>query len=261
MSGFATFKNIRVLLLLSVLFFVALSTWQAKSRTTSWQDPLWLVIYPINGDGSEVTRRYIDSLNDRHFESIETFMADQANAYGVSLKNPVKVKLGPEINEFPPEPPESTNVFSIMWWSLQIQYWASSITDRLGGPPSDIKMFVIYYDVKSRQQLDHSLGLQKGLLGVVNAYATKIVTEYNNVVILHELMHTVGASDKYDYTTGQPVFPDGYAEPDLDPLYPQSMAELMAGKIPETDSSFEHPDSLLDVLVGELTAEEINWTQ
>lgn len=257
----SSFRNFRVLILLCVLFFVALSTWQARESTTSWQDPLWVVVYPVKGDHSEVTERYINQLDDSSFESIETFMSEQAEKYDLSLKRPVVVKLGPQIDELPPKPSNQTDIFSIMWWSLEIRYWASRIADKFSGPPSDIKMFVIYYDVNTTKSLDHSLGLQKGLLGVVNAYATNKVTEYNNVVITHELLHTVGATDKYDYATGQPVFPHGYAEPGLDPLYPQTMAEVMSGKIPESDSSFEHPSSLQDVLIGELTASEIRWLE
>ena len=57
-------------------------------------------------------------------------------------------------------------------------------------------------------------GLQKGLIGVVNAFASDEQAAQNNVVIAHELLHTVGATDKYDPRTNQPSHPDGYAEPD-----------------------------------------------
>lgn len=253
------FKNVRVLLLLCVLFFVALNAWQAKSRSTSWEAPLWLVVYPINGDGSEVVNNYIHSLKQRHFEPIETFISSQAKQYGLALKNPLIVKLGPEINELPPMSPTDTGILSIVWWSLKMRYWASTITDEYQGPPVDIKMFVIYFDPDNTRELDHSLGLQKGLLGVVNAYANKILTQYNNTVITHELLHTVGASDKYDFQTNQPIFPQGYADPGLDPLYPQLEAEIMAGKIPVSEHSSDHPESMRDVIINQITALEINW--
>ena len=35
------------------------------------------------------------------------------------------------------------------------------------------------------------------------------------------LLHGFGATDKYDLATGQPLYPKGYAEPALKPLYPQ----------------------------------------
>lgn len=259
MSTASSFKNIRILILLCVLLFVALNAWQVQERTTSWQAPLWVVVYPINADGSEVTKSYIDKLKNHHFESIETFMAEQAQDYNLSLTRPVIVKVGPQINELPPGPPQSSNVLAIMWWSLKMRYWASTITGQDDGPPADIQMFVVYHDPEIEHVLGHSLGLQKGLLGVVNAFAVRAVTEYNNVIITHELLHTVGASDKYDFQTNQPAFPEGYAQPDLDPLYPQNKGEIMSGTIPVSDTESVHPGSLNDIVIGKVTAMEINW--
>ena len=39
------------------------------------------------------------------------------------------------------------------------------------------------------------------------------MTEENNVIVAHEILHTFGATDKYDPATTQPRYPDGYAEP------------------------------------------------
>ena len=81
----------------------------------------------------------------------------------------------------------------------------------------------------------------------------------NNIVIAHEFLHTLGATDKYDFANNQPVFPDGYAEPQRVPLLPQSYAEIMAGRPPLTHTEAEIPASLNRVLIGEQTAREINW--
>lgn len=253
------FKKIRILLLLCILLFVALNEWQSNARVTSWQAPLWVAVYPINGDGSRAAAKYIDNLQDRHFTSIESFMQQQAKGYKLKLSNPVKVKLGPQINELPPKPPVNRNTLGVIWWSLKIRYWASRITDEINGPPADIKIFVVYYDPKLDHKLDHSLGLKKGLLGVVNAYASPVVTQYNNIVITHELLHTVGASDKYNLKTGLPIYPQGYAAPSQKPLYPQIQAEIMAGKIPASEHESLQPASLDDALIGTVTAIEINW--
>lgn len=253
------FKKIRILILLCALLFVALNAWHAKERSTNWHTPLWVVVYPVNGDGREVTRDYIARLQERHFKPTELFMQQQAQKYKLDLKTPVKVKLGPEINELPPQPPADRNMFGVIWWSLKIRYWAWKIPDRYEAPPADIQMFVVYYDPGKKRKLDHSLGLQKGLLGVVNAYASPIVTKYNNIILTHELLHTVGASDKYELKTGEPVFPQGYAEPSLQPLYPQLRAEIMAVKIPVSEYQSVQPSSFDDVLIGDVTATEINW--
>lgn len=79
------------------------------------------------------------------------------------------------------------------------------------------------------------------------------------MVLAHELLHTLGATDKYALTSNLPLFPDGFAEPDAKPLLPQSKAELMAGRIPLDDRHATIPDSLRNVVVGQLTAREIGW--
>jgi hypothetical protein len=119
-------------------------------------------------------------------------------------------------------------------------------------------MFLLYFDPAQSRRMAHSTGLQKGLLGLVNVFASADMASQNNVVITHEFLHTLGASDKYD-ATHQPVYPDGYAEPDLAPLLPQRYAEIMAGRTPLTETTAETPASLDNALIGGKTAQEINW--
>ena len=97
------------------------------------------------------------------------------------------------------------------------------------------------------------------MIGIIKLFATDKMTAENNIVMLHELLHTLGATDKYDLRTNQPIYPYGYAEPKLQPLLPQKKAEIMAGRIPITETRAEIPDSLADVIVGPVTAHEIGW--
>jgi hypothetical protein len=77
------------------------------------------------------------------------------------------------------------------------------------------------------------------------------------VVIAHELLHTLGASDKYDPQSLAPVFPDGYAEPDRQPRHPQRLAEIMAGRFALADGQLAMPERLGQTLIGPRTAAEI----
>ena len=146
-----------------------------------------------------------------------------------------------------------------MWWSLKLRYWVWKVERQQSEPHSDVKVFVLYHDPKLVNSLPHSLGLQRGLIGVVYAFAAPHMSESNNVVIAHEIMHTVGASDKYDSKSGQPIYPDGYAEPNLKPRYPQLKAEIMGGRIPLGEKDAQIPRSLKQVVVGQQTAIEIGW--
>ena len=80
-------------------------------------------------------------------------------------------------------------------------------------------------------------------------------------MIAHELMHTIGASDKYDPVTTLPLFPQGYAAPDASPLFPQPAAEIMAGRIAVAADEAAMPAGLDDVIVGPATAAEVSWTR
>jgi len=78
-------------------------------------------------------------------------------------------------------------------------------------------------------------------------------------VIAHELMHALGAGDRYEQGTNRPLYPEGFADPDAVPRYPQSRAEIMAGRIPISENHAETPSGMDEVAIGTLTAREINW--
>ncbi len=258
MAARGFFRKLRILFLLFVLIIVTGDYWLTKLRTTDWDSPLYMVVYPINGDGSEITADYIDSLAEDNFQSIEDYFTAEATEYNLPLKEPVNIKLGPVVDELPPLPPADRNVLKVMWWSLKMRYWVFSV-DAYRGPVADVRMFVVYHDPNKHDRLKHSLGLEKGLIGVVHAFADGKRQDKNNIVLAHEFLHTVGASDKYDLSNGAPLFPVGFVEPDKNPLYPQEFAEIMAGVTPIAETEWVMPDKLSDTLIGPETAKEINW--
>ena len=75
------FKAIRISILLFILFFVAMGTWLTQLRSTDWNNSLWIKLYPINADGSEVVDRYIDALDVDDFDGIEEFLAREVERY------------------------------------------------------------------------------------------------------------------------------------------------------------------------------------
>ena len=139
-----------------------------------------------------------------------------------------------------------------------MRWWSYRNADTKGAG-TQVKIFLLYFDPAQTTRLAHSTGLQKGLIGRVNVFASRDMANQNNVVIAHEFLHTLGASDKYDRVTNQPIFPDGYAIPDQVPLLPQRYAEIMAGRTPVTQNSAETPAGLNDAVIGKETAVEINW--
>ena len=73
------------------------------------------------------------------------------------------------------------------------------------------------------------------------------------------MLHTLNATDKYDLATTLPAYPDGFAEPNKIPLYPQDLAELMGSRVPITETKAQIPKSLKQTMVGDQTAREIGW--
>ena len=249
-------RRIRIGILLLVLFVVAGGAWSDRQRTTSWSDPLWVGVFPVNADGRPATGRYIAAAEPGQFADIDAFFAREAAEYGVTLKQPVKVVLYPPVTALPPRLEPGSSVAGRVWWSLRLRYYTWR---QAGDTPADIRVFVLYHDPDQINAVPHSLGLQAGLLGVVYAFADENLDPQNNIVIAHEVLHTVGATDKYDPATNRPVFPQGYGEPDAEPRYPQSSAEIMAGRIAIDEDEAAMPEGLADVVVGPETALEIRW--
>jgi hypothetical protein len=138
------------------------------------------------------------------------------------------------------------------WWS-----WKNGGQDDLA--PDDVRIFVLYQGKKTNGPLERSVGVKNAGYGIVNAVASRHLAARNRIIITHELLHILGASDKYDLYTGQPLAPGGLANPGQSPLYPQSRAEIMAGRIASSTSEWHRPPSLKSCVIGARTASEIGW--
>jgi hypothetical protein len=250
-------RNVRILILLFVMAIAAYSNLYDRLSTTDWDETLWIGVFPINAAGDATTERYISGLTPDAIADIEEFINREARRHGVGIGRPVRVDLYPEVREQPPA--RQDGLLGNISWSLKMRLYARRNSRAPGRPPPTIRIFVQYYDPAVTQSVPHSVGMQKGLIGVVHAYASRAKAGSNSVVIAHEILHTLGASDKYDPVTLAPVFPIGYVEPDREPLYPQPLTEIMAGRYATGPVSAEIPDSLTDVRVGDATALEIRW--
>lgn len=253
-------KTIRISVWLVILVVVAGITLRDRIETRSWKNTLWVGVFPLNGDGSPQAERYIANLAPEDFTSIESFIQGEAHRYGVSLDQPVHIELYPEGKELPPPLPTNASVFGTALWSLKLRWFAWHAQDVPGRTRPRIRLFVLYHDPSSLPVIPDSHGLQKGLMGVVHVFAAKNMAGSNNIVIAHELLHTLGATDKYDPATNAPLFPQGYGDPEQRPRFPQSTAEVMAVQRATSPTAFEMPSGLRSVVVGQETAAEIGWS-
>lgn len=247
-------KTLRIAILLFVLIIVAKNVWQDNNQ--DWRKPIFVALYPINGDQTAHTQNYIDKLQEQDYLPIVDYLQSEA----VKYQQPVQFyfKLGQEVKILPPALPEGKSVFSVMLWSLKFRYYTWKQQQDLG-IKSNLTLFLKYYDPALHRELKHSTALQNGRMGIVNLFASDKQNAQNQIVIAHEMLHAFGATDKYDLSTGQPIYPQGYGDPQQSPRYPQKTAELMAGHIALSEQKSKMAESFRQVVINTDTAKEVGW--
>jgi len=249
-------RNLRILTLLVLLMLVAGMTFLERLWVRNWTRPLQVAVYPIAADAAG--REYLARLKAEDFQEIGDFLAREGQRWRRKPTPAPQIVVQPALGAPPPVPaPQGRSGLAAVRYSLGLRWYAFRNTgfwESLGR----VRLFVLYHAPREGEALPHSLGLERGLIGVVHVYASDAQRAQNNIVIAHELLHTLGARDKYD-RDGQPVHPIGYADFTADPVLPQSQAEIMAGRIPLTPGSSRIPRDLDEVVVGYATAAEIGW--
>lgn len=252
-----TFRRLRILVLLGVLAAAFGLTWLERSMVQGWSAPLDVAVIPINGDGSAAATETIRGLQASDFEDINAFVERETERYGVKLARAMNIALLPEIYVHPPVPPRAGSALQNVFWSLKMRWWVYQQSNTWMPQLGKVKLYVLYHAPRDGVALEHSLGLQKGLIGVVHAYADPKQTRRNNIVVAHELLHTLGATDKYG-PGGYPIYPQGYADSSLPESVPRHEAEIMAGRYLGANGQPVMPSSLDRCVIGAQTAHEIN---
>ena len=255
----SVFKLIRVVFLMSILFVILLSTWMTERRMAAWERPILVTIFPIVADDNPATLQYVKELDVESFSEVNRFMDRESRPYGFTVTPAFRFQIAPPGFELPPPIPAQFDPVAVGWWSLKMRWWSwmKDLNSDLVTP--DIQMFVLYQSLDAKSESGISVGMRKGRYGIVRAYAREMSDETNLIVFTHEMLHVLGATDKYVLTTGEPIFPQGYAEPEKRPLFPQHKAEIMGGRTPINSFSSVMPDSLDECRIGKLTAEEIGF--
>lgn len=250
-------RKFRIVILLLILATVAQQSWLNKA-SLDWKNNFYVAVYPINADGSAKVAAYINTLNRENFAPIADYFADEGARYGVGLRRPVDIQLGAQVHNIPPAPPVQGSILDTIIWSLKFRYYAWANSPKVNIKP-DIRLYLLYYDPVTHPVLSESTALDKGRIGRVNLFGDAEYDQQNLVITAHELLHTFGATDKYDLSNTLPRYPEGFAEADKTPLYPQNFAEIMAGRLPLSETKAVIPKDLAQTLIGSKTAHEIGW--
>ena len=178
-------RRVRIAILLIVLAFVAVGAWLDRQRTTSWEHTVWVGAFPVNADGSAAAAGYIAGLSNADLQPIAEYIASEAHRYGVAIGEPIGIRLYPVLREPPPEAAAGANLLQRVLWTLRLRRYRAHAIASIERARPKIALFLLYHDPARSPVLPHSLGLQRGLMGVVQLFAVRSQAEQNAFVIAH----------------------------------------------------------------------------
>jgi hypothetical protein len=252
--------TLRLALLIAVLVCVALGAWLDRRHTRSWEQTLRVTVYPLAAGDDPALRAYASALNATDFSDVEAFFADEAQRHSIALRPPLRMRVSHAASTLPPALPARPGPFTVALWSLRLRWYAARVAWSDPLPTPDVQVFATFAPITANgAALPDSIGLSKGLVAIAHLYGDRQAAGSNQVVVAHELLHTLGATDKYDPASGQPLDPDGLGEPERSPRYPQPVGEIMAGRIATSPHDAVMATSLRSMRVGTGTAREIGW--
>ncbi|MDB4945426.1 MAG: hypothetical protein JWP97_4960 [Labilithrix sp.] len=260
------FFRVRVALLLLVLFGVVL--WAVQDRRQRRERNAWtrtldvaIVVVTVEAVDAAATEAVRDGL-----PGLEARLTAEHARYHPGSLAPFRFRLvGPVAGAAPPPGPSGDGALDLASYAYAQWRWVKDVDARAGVEPSLYDSRIYLAVRRPRQELRtlvEGRSEQGGRVGIVELEldADAAGAHLPLVVATHELLHTLGATDKYD-AAGRTRIPDGLAEPAREPRYPQRFAEIMARDRPVSAEAERVPESLAEVAVGPLTAREIGWAE
>jgi len=253
---------IRLALLLSVLAVVTLYAFHdmaSRRERTSWRRTLDVALVLVE-DG-EVADDAIASLRAR-VPVLEQRLSEEYRRYRPGGPAPFAFSMFGPVPLATRAPRTVTDgFFGLARHALEVFRFTRDVDARASVPARgfDARLYlVLRAPSSSEQSFVEGASEQGGRVGIALCDLGEDMADFALFVAAHELFHTLSATDKYD-ASGHTLVPEGLAEPERTPRFPQRYAELMARNRP-LDSERELPPLSLDELrVGPYTAQEIGW--
>jgi hypothetical protein len=258
------FFRARVAMLLAILAAVALWAWRdvrSRRERNTWARPLSVAIVlvrrgPLEASAIAAFRNRIPALGTR--------LADEFHRYRPRAMHPFAFTfIGPVDSADSPPKAASDSFLDAAKNSWSLWRWTSRI-DRAAGLDTSAYDSRVYVAARppATQESEMVEGESEdgGRVATVGVELDVSMADFALFVTAHELLHTLGASDKYD-SAGRTLVPAGLAEPDRVPRLPQFFAEVMARNRPVAPGRERPPDGLDQLAVGPATAAEIGWRE
>lgn len=256
------FRQIRIGALLALLVVVLLFAYtdvRSRRQRNEWTDSLSVAVVlleeaPIDPAAIEVFRARVGAL--------EMQLQNEEARYRSAALAPVHFEVfGPARVSREPPAPEGTGPLDLVRYTWELRRYIHAVDSAMGIESGRFGSRV-YTTIRPPigEEPTHVEGRSElgGRIAQVRVELDTDMADLALVVVTHELLHTLGATDKYD-TTGRTRFPEGLADPTRQPLLPQDRVEVMARNRPVGPGQEVVPTTLLELGVGPTTAREIGW--
>ncbi|HET9960394.1 MAG TPA: hypothetical protein VFQ61_38145 [Polyangiaceae bacterium] len=256
------FFRVRVSILLGILLLVlgwAARDMQQRRARNAWEAPVRVALVVLRLGPTEPAGVHRLMLRTR---ALEQRLSDEFRRYHPGAPNMFRFEtFGPlEITHAPPSDTGNTLLErAIHAFSLWRYTTAVNTSARLDSRDFDARLYLVIEPTQGGQQFVEGFSEDGGRIGVARVNLDPTTVDLSLFVAGHELLHTLGARDKYDAASGFTLIPDGLAEPDRYPLYPQRGAEVMARNRVLMPGAERPPEALGELFVGRATAREIGW--
>ncbi len=255
-------RTLRLLFLLAVLGCVLLYAWHDVSRRherNEWHRTLDIA-FVIVTDGAvdapalEALRARVPDLGVRLHDELARYRPSAPKPFSFAIYGPAALGVAP-----PPAPADG--LVAAAHHALDLYRFTRNVNRRLAVPSRgfDARVYLVLRPTTDRALVE-GMSEHGGRVGVALAELDEETVDTALFVAAHELFHTLGANDRYG-PDGRVLLPDGLAEPEREPRYPQRYAEIMARNRAVSLTEEARPSSLAELHVGKLTAREIGWDE
>lgn len=255
------FFRLRVSLLLAILAFVTLwacADYQQRRARTLWQRPLDVALVLVEREPIKAST--LSLLHDRVRELEQRLATEYQRHEGRDFTPFAFTVLGPVSAGEPPTSNEQDGVMGALRDTYARWRWTRAVDASAGVDPRayDARIYLVMKPASGGVAFVEGESEFGGRIGVAQVDIDPETIDFALFVAAHELLHTLGASDKYD-ARGHAIYPDGFAEPGRSPRTPQPGAEIMARNVPLATGVERPPSTLDELFVGDATAREIGW--
>lgn len=258
------FRSVRIGILLLLLFAVALYAWadvRSRAQRNEWHTTLDVAVVLL--EEAAVDPRAVALLRAR-LDALESQLQHERQRYQPGSERPFHFELiGPARVSKEPPAPAGTGPWDLIVYTWELRRYVRTIDDAMGVDASrfDSRVYTTISPPVSDQPT-HVEGRSEhgGRIAQVRVELDESMVDLALVVVTHELLHTLGAVDKYD-SNGRTLIPVGLADPTRSPQLPQLQVEVMARNRPVEPGKELVPTSLTELGVGPTTAREIGWAR